>query len=115
MRQSGALIKREIYLLEIGSYRFGESPHYFDLAYKNRIIRMDIGHYNKGNRETGPHLVYRIDRMRIPKAIWADRDDIIKSAKEALIVYGFRNGRIKMVDMEMNCDPECVEVDYNGR
>ena len=107
--------EREIYLLEIGSYRFGESPDYFDLAYKNRIVRMDIGHYNKGNSETGPHLVYRIERMRIPKAIWEDRDEITKSAKEAFMVYGFRNSGVKMVEVKMNCEPECVEVDYNGR
>lgn len=31
------------------------------------------------------------------------------------MVYGFRNSRVKIVEVEMNCEPECVEVDYNGR
>lgn len=106
--------EREIYLLAIGSFRF-ETPIYFDMAYKYRIIRMDIRDYSKENGETSPQLVYRIDRMRIPKAVWEDRDDIIMSAKEAFTVHGFRNGRVKMVEVEMNCEPECVEVDYNGR
>lgn len=106
--------EREIYLLAIGSFRF-ETPYYFDMAYKCRIIRMDIWNFSKENGETDPDLVYRIDRMRIPKAIWEDRDEITKSAKEAFMVYGFRNSGVKMVEVEMNCEPERVEVDYNGR
>lgn len=103
-----------VYLNAVGSFR-GETPYYFDLAYKNHIIRMDIRQNNKGNGKTGPQLVYRIDRMRIPKAIWEDRDDIIKSAEEAFKAYGFRYEEVEAVDMEMDCEPECVEADYNGR
>ena len=105
--------ERGVYMLPIGSFR-GETPYYFDLAYRKVIIRMERG--DEGSiidSENG--LYFRIDRIYISKSIWNYRDDICECIKEAFTAQGRRFDGDMKVDVEINCEPECVETDYNGK
>ena len=104
-----------VYMLPIGSFR-GETPDYYDLAYKNIGVRMERGIDLRGRGIRG-YIFVRIDRVCIPKSIWEYRDDIYKYIKDAFVCYEIKSTRltINKVDVEINCEPECVETDYNGK
>lgn len=102
-----------VYMLPIGSYR-GETPDYFDMAYKNVIVRMERGVDIRSKGHDG-YLFFRIDKVYIPRIIWNYREDIYLAIKEALVGYGRRDNKDMKVDVEFECEPECVEADYNGR
>ncbi len=96
--------ERGVYMLPIGSFR-EETPDYFDLAYMNVVVRMEV-------TKNG---FYSINKIYIPKSIWKYRDDICTCIMEAFYIYGQVNNKDVEVIVKINCDPECVEVDYNGR
>ena len=91
-------------MLPIGCYRH-ETPDYFDLAYKKIVVRTEITRYQGAS----------IDRICIPVSVWEYRDDICKCIKDALVAYGKMYDQNLEIDVKFNCNPECVEVDYNGR
>lgn len=107
--------KRSIYMQPIGG--FIDMPNYYDLAYKGRIVRMEIGQHGNGNRVTGFNTVWLIKHVYIPKSLWDEKEDVILAIKEAFMAN--RSGRsehiVKSIDIEFCHEPECVEVDYNGR
>ena len=105
--------ERGVYMLPIGSFRF-ETPFYFDLAYKKVIVRMERG-FDKRDTEVDGQIFFRLDRILIPKTVWKYRDDICECIKESFIAYGKRFNSNMKVEIENNCEPECVETDYNGR
>lgn len=107
--------ERQIYMQPIGGYI--DMPDYHDLAYKGIIIRMEVIPKGNGTRATGFNKVWTINRIYIPKSIWEKREAILRAIKEAFSVYrgGTAESRVKSISVEISCEPECVEVDYNGR
>lgn len=92
-------------------------PNYYDLAYKGKIVRMEVGQRGDGNRAIGFSTVWIVDHIYIPKSLWNEKEDIVLVIKEAFLAN--RSGRpesmVKSMDVEICHEPECVEVDYNGR
>ena len=105
--------ERGVYMLPIGSFR-GETPDYFDLAYKNVVVRMEKGDEGRING-LNDAIYYRIDKINIPKSIWEYKDDICECIKESFVAYGREYNSNLSVDVEINCEPACTEADYNGR
>lgn len=107
--------ERHIYMQPIGS--FIDTPDYHDLAYKGKIIRMEVVSRGSGTRATGFDMAWKIKRICIPKSIWEDKDEIIKEIIEAFLVCrgGHAEKFIKSISVEISCEPECAETDYNGR
>ena len=108
--------ERQIYMQPIGG-GFRDLPYYYDLAYKDRIIRMEVDPQGSGTRITGFNKIWKIYRISIPKSIWAEKEEIMRAIKEAFSVYrgGTAESRVKSINVDISCEPECVEVDYNGR
>ena len=106
---------REVYMQPIG--RFIDMPNYHDLAYKGKIIRMEVVSRGSGSRLVGFNKVWDIYKIYIPKSIWNDKDKILQMIKEAFSVYrgGTDEKFINSISAEISCEPKCVEVDYNGR
>ncbi len=100
------------YFVSIGSFR-GETPHYADLSYKGRIVRLETSRFlsNSGIME------YVIKRIFIPRSIWEYKEDIIKKIIEASEAYfrGKSKDRNLKVEVSFENEAECVEADYNGR
>ena len=105
--------ERGVYMLPIGSFR-DETPDYYDMAYKNVVVRMEKGDEGRING-LNDAIYYRIDKINIPKSIWEYKDDICECIKESFVAYGRKYYSNLRVDVEINCDPERVEVDYNDR
>lgn len=107
--------ERHIYMQPIGG--FIDTPDYHDLAYKGKIIRMEVVSRGNGNRANGFNMDWTIKRICIPKSIWTDRNEVLKVIKEAFLVDrgGHEERFINSISVEISCEPECVEVDYNGR
>lgn len=108
--------ERQIYMQPIGKFR--DMPNYHDLAYKGRIVRMEISSSgSSGNRVTGFDMLWNIYHIFLPKSIWEEREEVLKAIKEAFLVYrgGHEEDGINSISVEIKCEPECVEVDYNGR
>lgn len=107
--------EREVYMQPIGGYI--DMPDYHDLSYKDRIVRMAVFGRGSGSRKTGVNKVWDIYEIDIPKSIWDDKDKIVQMIKEAFSVYrgGTDEKFINSISVEISCEPECVEVDYNGR
>ena len=59
---------------------------------------------------------WNIKRMCIPKSLWSIKDEVINLIKEAFAVIdkGAPKNKVKGINVFMKCEPECVEVDYNG-
>ena len=95
---------RHIYMLHIGSFRF-ETPDYYDLSYRNIIVRMEVVTLGK----------FCVKRVCIPKSIWEFRDEICECIKEAFVAYEKAFDPNKAVTVDIDCELECVEADYNGR
>ena len=107
--------ERQIYMQPIGSFR--DTPYYYDLAYKGRIIRMEAVSEGNGTIMTGFNVVHDIYRIYIPQSIWEEKEEILQVIKESFLVYraAARESEINSITVNIQCEPECVEVDYNGR
>ena len=106
--------KRE-YLVAIGGYI--DMPTYYDFSYDGKIVRMEVSGGGKGNRKEGATFNWKINKMSIPKSIWNQKDEIVQDVIKAFSVFtnAFPPELVKGVSVEVRCEPECVEVDYNGR
>lgn len=103
------------YLVAIGGYI--DMPHYHDFSYEGRIVRMEVFYLAEGSIEVGMTFNWKIERMYIPKSLWSKKDDVIRLVEDAFSVT--RNlvpiEKVVNINVEIQCEPECVEVDYNGR
>ena len=104
-------ITHDSYLFQVGSLR-ADAPRYFDLSYKMRIIRIAVAEIIE-TRETGAGYIYRVQRITIPRSVWEERSEIIKIIEESVNTSVHAVNTVASV--KMNCEPECVEMDYNGR
>lgn len=107
--------EREVYLRGAGQYR--DTPYYYDLAYKGRIIRMEVVSWDVDeSREEGKIIYWNINRVYIPKSIWEEKDNIIQMIREACSVKEIGNPTKKILEVivKIQSEPECVEADYNG-
>ena len=106
---------REIYLIEIGKYI--DTPLYYDMYYKGFIIRMEVTDAAHGELNTGVCFLWKINNIYIPKAIWMEKENILNAVQEAFSVV--RNlvseDKVIEINVEIMCEPTCVEGDYNGR
>ena len=102
----------KVYFVPIGSFR-GESPFYADMSYLGKIIRLEI-HENTVDVNK---VVLAIDRIQIPKSVWGSKEEVLGVALEACKQYVLGKAVINNLMVEVNVakEPECVEVDYNGR
>lgn len=107
--------EQHIYMQPIGGYI--DMPDYHDLSYKGRIIRLEIGSRGRGNLEIGFDMDWIIFRIYIPESVGEDREKIIKVIKDAFLVYRAAHNEedINSISVEISCESECVETDYNGR
>ncbi|MCR5208898.1 MAG: hypothetical protein K6C99_01660 [Lachnospiraceae bacterium] len=105
--------ERGVYMLPIGSFR-DETPDYYDLAYKKVIVRIERG-FDPRDIGIKGYVFVRVDRVYIPISIWEYRDDICGCIKESFVAYEREYNSNMKVDVEFECEPECVEADYNGR
>lgn len=107
--------EQQVYMQPIGGYI--DMPDYHDISYKGRIIRLEIGSRGRGTLETGFDMNWIIFRIYIPKSVWEDRKEILKAIEEAFGVYRAAHNEedVNSISVEISCEPECVEVDYNGR
>ncbi|MCM1081874.1 MAG: hypothetical protein NC393_01835 [Clostridium sp.] len=91
-------------------------PHYYDLSYKGRIIRMEGSCRIDTSREEGNIIPWKIKGIKIPKSIWEERDNIIQMIIEAFtaVKVGNPTRKVLSVTVDIQSEPECVEADYNG-
>ena len=103
--------KNSIFLFHVGNNR-GDTPNYFDLSYKMRIIRIAVVESIEAG-ETRAESIYNIKRISIPKPVWEERAEILKNIEESMneAVHALKLD----VHVKICCEPECVDVDYNGR
>ena len=100
------------FLVPIGSFR-GETPYYVDLSYMGRIIRMETSE----GMSAPDSFIFKINKRSIPESIWKNKEEIIRVIAEASKEYAFGILLDKNcnVNVTIACEPDCVEVDYNGR
>lgn len=103
------------YLVAIGGYI--DMPNYYDFSYDGKIVRMEVFCLGEGNRKEGAVFNWKIKKMYIPKSLWNQKDEVVQEVISAFSVFinAFPRERVKAVNVEIKCEPECVEVDYNGR
>ncbi|MFG6327525.1 MAG: hypothetical protein K1W00_11815 [Lachnospiraceae bacterium] len=107
--------ERNIYLVRVGGYI--DMPIFWDMSYEGRIIRMEVAGKAKGNNSTGVVFNWKIMKINIPKSLWGKKQDIVEQITNAVSVVRCLTPLEKVIaiNVEMRCEPECVEVDYNGR
>jgi hypothetical protein len=100
-----------IYLFQIGNDR-GNTPNFFDMSYKKRIIRIAVVESIETDENRAVYI-YNIQRISIPRSVWEERDEIVKNAEAGIkeILASLKNNASLLV----NCEPECVDADYNGQ
>ena len=109
--------EREIYFLPIGSFR-DETPNFYDLSYKRRIIRMEVeeGVENEGDDERPRYnLFFKVEKISIPNSVWNEASEILGEIEESFYTFGSSLINVAKVSVSINCEPECIEKDYNGR
>lgn len=96
---------------------FRDLPYYYDFAYKNRIVRMEVSVKSDGDKIKGFNIVWSIYRIFVPKSIWKDRNEVLEQVRDSFLVCtgGNLDNQINSIYAEICCEPECVEADYNGR
>ncbi len=106
--------EKEAYLRYAGQYR--DTPFYYDLSYKGRIIRMEETCRIDTSREEGNIIPWKIKGIKIPKSVWEEKDNIIQMIIEAFtaVKRGNPTRKVLSVTVEIQDEPECVEADYNG-
>ena len=106
---------KKIYLVKIGGYI--DMPDFWDMSYEGRIVRMEVDGRAKGNNSTGVIFNWKIMKINIPKSLWEKRQDVVEQIVNATSVV--RNltplEKVKAINVEILCEPKCVEVDYNGK
>ncbi len=104
--------ENSVIFVPIGSFR-GETPHYADLSYKGRVVRLETSSYINDSNVVS----CVIKRMYIPKSIWTDKKDIVRKTVDACEAYFIGKSIAKDLKVEVTFEneAECVEVDYNGR
>ena len=108
--------EHNIFMLPIGC--FIDTPYYYDLAFKCRIVRMvGLRSDSSGDLKNGFDLVWRIGHIYIPKSLWNERSNVVQAIKESFSVYrgGHKIEKVKSITVELCCEPECVETDYNEK
>ena len=103
--------RNNIFLFNIGNNR-GDTPDCYDLSYKIRIIRIAVVESIETG-ESKAQSVYNIQKVSIPQSVWEERAEIMKNIEES-IIETVRSLKLD-IKVKINCDPECVETDYNGR
>ena len=103
--------RNNIFLFNIGNNR-GGTPDFYDLSYKIRIIRIAVVESIETG-ESKAQSVYNIQKVSIPQSVWEERAEIMKNIEES-IIETVRSLKLD-IKVKINCDPECVETDYNGR
>ena len=105
----------EIFLIAIGKYI--DTPDYYDMSYKHCIIRMEVAGNATRDINSRVSLYWNIHNIYIPKSIWSEKENILNAVQEAFSVV--RNlvpeDNVIEINVEILCEPTCVEVDYNGR
>ena len=115
-RQQWSIDKeRKIYLVNIGGYI--DMPDFWDMSYEGRIVRMEVAGRGIGNNSTGVIFNWKIMKINIPKSLWEKRQDVVEQIINAASVVRCLTPleKVKAINVEVLCEPECVEVDYNGR
>ena len=104
-----------VFLIAIGMYR--DTPYYYDICYKQRIIRMEVVGRNKRDINNRVKVSWKINNIYIPKSVWQEKEDILIAIKDAFsVVRGIvPEEEIEEINVEVTCSPQCVEADYNGR
>ena len=77
-----------------------------------RIIRIAVVESIETG-ESKAQSVYNIQKISIPRSVWEERAEILKNIEES-IDETVRSLKLN-VKVNINCEPECVETDYNGR
>ena len=106
--------ERELFLYPVGSFR-NETPNFYDLSYKHRIIRMEVEERGEPAETLGNNVFFSINKITVPNSVWNELHDILKVIEEGVHVYGSSLKYVANVSVKINCEPEQVEVDYNGR
>lgn len=107
--------EKKEYLAAIGGYI--DMPTYYDFSYDGKIVRMEVFCLGEGNRKEGAVFNWKIKKMYIPKSLWNQKDEVVQEVISAFSVFinAFPPELVKGVNVEVRCEPECVEVDYNGK
>ncbi len=107
--------EKKEYLVGIGG--FIDTPTYYDFSYDGKIVRMEVFCRGEGNRKEGVVFNWKINRMYIPKSVWNQKVEVVQEIVKAFSVFInlVPPELVKGVNVEIRCEPECVEVDYNGR
>lgn len=109
--------ERDIYLYPIGNFR-GEEPYFYDLSYKHRIIRMEVDERVEKTGDTAhpkADLSFSVDKISIPNSVWDEAPEILREIEESIYRHGVSRINVGKVSVSINCEPERVETDYNGR
>lgn len=103
------------YLIAIGGYI--DMPTYYDFSYRNKIVRLEVFCKTEGNRVEGGVFNWKIKKMYIPKSIWDEKEQIMQGVINAFSVVnnGIPIEKTIGITVEIQCEPDCVEVDYNGK
>lgn len=102
--------ERSLYFVSSGSFRY-EDDEFYDLSYMSKIVRIII--FSTVNPEECK-ITFLIKKITIPRSIWLEQDDIILALKDAIYAYGNVDGK-HAIEIKIECEPELVETDYNGR
>lgn len=107
--------EKNVYMQPIGGYI--DMPTYYDFSYKKTIVRTEAFYKVKNNEQQELELIWNVDRIYIPRSLWNERQEILKLIEEAFMSDNCRIplNRIKCIKVHLRCEPEYVEVDYNGR
>ena len=107
--------EKNIYLVEIGHYI--DTPYFWDMSYEGKIIRMEIAGGAMGNKNTGVTFNWKIMKINIPKSLWEKREDVVKQIINAASVVRklAQIEKVIAINVKILCEPECVELDYNGQ
>ena len=73
-----------IFLIGIGGYI--DMLDYYDISYKQRIIRMEVVGRNKRDINNRVKVNWKIKKIYIPKSVWSEKEDILIAIKDAFSV-----------------------------
>lgn len=106
---------RDIFLVEIGGYI--DLPDYWDLSYRGRIVRMEVGEIIEEDLDAEVTFRWRIRNIYIPQSIWDEKEKVLSAISEAFSIFRrhIPAEQIREIIVEILCKPTCVEGDYNGR
>lgn len=104
-----------MYLVAVGT--FIDAPRYYDFSYKGRIIRLEYKGRGNGNKKEGWVLNHSIVRLFVPNSVFIEKEEIKVALTEAFSkwIHLCLPDEINNVIVDINCVPEMVEADYNGR